>query len=41
VSLSRGESPQVDGAEARKAVELIEAIYQSAKAGGEKIVLSN
>ena len=41
LALNRGESPQVDGAEARKAVELIEAIYQSAKAGGEKIVLSN
>ena len=40
-ALSRGESPQVDGTEARKAVELIEAVYQSAKAGGEKMVLSN
>ena len=40
-ALRCGDSPQVDGREARKAVELIEAVYQSAKAGGEKIVLSN
>ena len=40
-AISTGVSPQVDGREARKAVELIEAVYQSAKADGEKIVLPN
>ena len=35
-----GEKPQVDGREARRAVELIEAVYASAKAGGELITLS-
>ena len=39
-ALRCGDSPQVDGREARKAVELIEAVYQSAKAGGEKVILS-
>ena len=39
-ALRLGETPQVDGREARRAVELIEAVYASAKAGGELITLS-
>jgi UDP-N-acetyl-2-amino-2-deoxyglucuronate dehydrogenase len=39
-ALRLGEKPQVDGREARRAVELIEAVYASAKAGGELITLS-
>jgi len=39
-ALRLGEKPQVDGREARRAVELIEAVYASAKAGGDLITLS-
>ncbi len=36
-ALREGRTPSVDGQEARRAVALIEAIYRSAKAGGEKV----
>ena len=36
-ALREGRTPSVDGQEARRAVALIEAIYRSAKAGGDKV----
>lgn len=38
-ALSRGEKPPVDGLEARKAVEIILAVYASAKNGGAPVTL--
>jgi len=38
-ALRKGVKPLVDGAEGRKAVELITAIYASAKQGGKKVTL--
>ncbi len=38
-ALQAGRKPSIDGAEARRAVALIEAIYASAKAGGERVDL--
>ena len=39
-ALREGRAPSVSGKEARRAVALIEAIYKSAAAGGEKIEVS-
>ena len=39
LSIEKGVRPSVDGAEGRKAVELITAIYQSIREGGSKITL--
>ena len=36
-AIRAGRPPMVDGPEARKAVTIIEAIYQSAREGGRKI----
>ncbi len=36
-AIEAGRSPTIDGTEGRRAVALIEAIYRSAKAGGEKV----
>ncbi|MDH3605131.1 MAG: Gfo/Idh/MocA family oxidoreductase, partial [Candidatus Tectomicrobia bacterium] len=38
-ALSRGKKPSVDGLEARKAVEIILAVYASAKKGGAPVTL--
>jgi predicted dehydrogenase len=38
-ALSQGEKPPVDGFEARKAVEIILAVYASAKSGGTPVTL--
>lgn len=38
-SLDAGKSPEIDGREARKCIEVITAIYKSAQAGGEKVTL--
>ena len=38
-ALADGRAPAVDGIEARRAVALIEAIYASAKAGGERLAV--
>ena len=37
LALKEGRAPQVSGQEARRAVALIRAIYQSAENGGEKV----
>lgn len=36
-AIEAGRAPSIDGTEARRAVALIEAIYASAKAGGERV----
>ncbi len=38
-ALREGRKPMVDGREGRRAVALIEAIYESARSGGERVVL--
>lgn len=39
-AIQAGQSPKIDGHEARRAVALICAIYESARKGGEKVTLS-
>ena len=38
-AIGEGRSPKVDGSEARRAVALICAIYESAKNGGKRVEL--
>ncbi len=40
-ALESGETPPIDGAEARKAVAIIRAIYESAEAGGAPVSVSS
>ena len=40
IAAIRGEGePMVGGREARRSIELIQAVYQSAQAGGERVYL--